>query len=126
MKHLLTLTLFLGIAWGQKELRGYWHRTDGDYIYLERIYKSNGRQFVEYTTYNYDPLGLDLNVWGKDPSSVLTKILYDPWFGESYTEHTNSTRTIKTEYILIDKNTLLRGQSKYKRGRPSYLPSINN
>lgn len=118
MKHLLTLTLFIGIACGQSELRGYWHRTDRHNTYLERIYKSNGRQFVEYTTY-IKTKRWDQDHWEISPGG--TKVLYDPWFGESYTEQTNRTRTIKTEYILINKNTLLIGGNKYLRGIPKTI-----
>ena len=122
MKHLLTLTLFLGIAWGQSELHGYWHQYSGSKrIYVFKIYESNGRQFVEHTTYEWGAYYDDYR-WKVDTSyKPSTKILYDPWFGESYTEHTNSTRTIKTEYILIDNNTLLRANSKYYRGLPANL-----
>ena len=133
MKHLLTLTLFLGLVWGQKELHGYWHEisSGGSSVSVRNIYESNGRQFSEYSSYSRNPYA-DRNAdewyygtWTENTGSESTKILYDPWFGESYTERTLKDRTIKTEYILIDKNTLLVGGTKYKRGFPDFLPKFN-
>jgi len=123
MKRLLTLTLFLGLAWGQKELHGYWYEIWDTTVFERKIYESNGRQFSEYKGYSKSFFD---SKWEEDIDAPVTLVLYDPWFGESYTERTFKDQTIKTEYILIDKNTLLIGKSKYKRGRPSYLPSINN
>ena len=121
MKHLLTLTLFLGIAWGQKEFHGYWHSiSSATSVSVEKIYYSNGKQFSEYRSFR-KPKNT-VGVWYDDTSFPETKVLIDPWFGESYTERIVRDQTIKTKYMLIDKDTLLRGNSKYKRGFPGILP----
>ena len=133
MKRLLTLTLFLGLVWGQKKLHGYWHSMSSaaaSVVYVRKIYESNGRQFSEYSFYSKNPIPYtkgewDYGPWTEKTENKSTKILSDPCYGESYTERTIKDQTIKTEYILIDKNTLLIGESKYTRGFPDFLPKFD-
>jgi len=131
MKRLLTLTLFLGLAWAQSELIGTWvHETKYSYDEIIKIYKKGGRQYIEFSKELkssppketskeklprfFAPGDLDLS---KDD---WTSILYDPWFGESYYENQylnleGKIEKLKIEVIPIDRNTILIGKEKYDR-----------
>ena len=118
MKCLLTLTLFLGIAWGQSELMGLWIKNYDCSYGTFKIYKSNGKQFMEYNSFTKASCKESL-LAGID--SPKTYILYNPWFGESYYESDwfnnkeGKWEKVMIEVILIDRNTILIGKTKYNR-----------
>jgi len=117
MKRILTLTLFLGIVWGQSELMGTWVR-ENKYNYISyKIYKSGGKQFIDYRQQPKEDNKYPLKI-GKD----FTKILYNPWFGESYyegaefyNEEKGRYDKIRVEIVLIDPSTILILEEKYYR-----------
>jgi len=112
MKHLLTLTLFLGIAWGQSELMGTWSKHYTTFVSKKIIYKSNGKQYFEEKTFTKSGV-LDNSFINR------TYILHDPWIGESYYElpylnEKDGKRAVnKVKVSLIDSNTMLIGNTKY-------------
>ena len=115
MRYILTLTLLLGIAWGQSELRGTWINDGYSFTTIYNIYKSNGKQYIERKTIAKKALVGD---------SLLSEdvyILHEPWFGESYFEFkdrnnkTSKIEVTKIEVSLINTNTILIGTTKYRR-----------
>jgi hypothetical protein len=58
--------------------------------------------------------------------NLSTKILYDPWFGDSYTkeELRSKDKTIYTYLILLGENTILYGDLEYYRRNDPYTDYI--
>jgi hypothetical protein len=79
--------------------------------------RENGGQTLKKGWYN--PLS------GKY-ENLSTKILYDPWFGDSYTkeELRSKDKTIYTYLILLGENTILYGDLEYYRRNDPYTDYI--
>jgi len=127
MKNLIVLVSFLAIASAQSELRGLWeYKRKPEYFHV-LIYESNGKQFID--TWNSKWEIVDNKPIFKKYDKE-TKILHDPFFGESYYEtrflnqKTGKVETAKTEVISIDKNTILVGNTKYQKQKTYTLEDI--
>ena len=120
MKRLLSLILFLSLAFGQDELIGHWNNSNCKAI----IEKKGNKLFIYWNTKCYNqriyrlgpisrdnfylsPISRDNFYWSDKKSEI-----YDPWFGNSYYIHelwdplAGETSTIKVEIVLINRDNI--------------------
>ena len=124
MKRLWLILFVISSVWGQKELIGDWRNETDNIIITIKIYKTGGRQFIEREhTFKESFENLAPMVQRSLKLQYInelfgTKVLHNPWFGESYYETENiengKTVTKKNEVILMDSKTILVGGSKYR------------